>query len=71
MNEMGVSAYRFSLSWPRKFPNGTGGSNLKSLGFHSRLVRELKTISVRYALSLGPSSSCRTGMAFDDRARRR
>ena len=41
MKEMGVNAYRFSISWPRIFPNGVGKPNQKGLDFYSRLVDEL------------------------------
>lgn len=41
MKEMGVKAYRFSISWPRIFPQGTGEPNLKGLDFYNRLVDEL------------------------------
>ena len=41
MKDMGANAYRFSISWPRIFPNGTGQPNPKGLDFYSRLVDEL------------------------------
>lgn len=41
MKSMGVNAYRFSISWPRVFPAGTGAANPKGLDFYSRLVDEL------------------------------
>jgi beta-glucosidase len=41
MKDMGARAYRFSISWPRIFPNGTGQPNPKGLDFYSRLVDEL------------------------------
>ncbi len=46
MREMGVSAYRFSISWPRIFPEGTGQPNPKGLDFYSRLVDELLTAGI-------------------------
>lgn len=37
--EMGLNAYRFSIAWPRIFPDGGGGQpNSKGLDFYSRLV---------------------------------
>src|SRR5262245_54800184 len=33
MEETGVNAYRFSISWPRIFPEGTGTPNPKGLDF--------------------------------------
>src|SRR5215472_10022607 len=41
MKSIGASAYRFSISWPRIFPNGTGQPNAKGLDFYDRLVDEL------------------------------
>lgn len=40
--EIGINAYRFSIAWPRIFPNGTGREpNAKGMDFYSRLVDEL------------------------------
>ncbi len=37
--DMGINAYRFSIAWPRIFPNGRGvAANPKGLDFYSRLV---------------------------------
>jgi beta-glucosidase len=41
MKSIGANAYRFSIAWPRIFPNGTGEPNPKGLDFYSRLVDEL------------------------------
>src|SRR5262249_13512041 len=41
MKDLGATAYRFSTSWPRIFPEGTGQPNAKGLDFYSRLVDEL------------------------------
>ena len=38
---LGARAYRFSISWPRIFPEGTGAPNPKGLDFYSRLADEL------------------------------
>ncbi len=38
MQELGLQAYRFSVSWPRIFPDGTGKLNPKGLDFYDRLV---------------------------------
>src|SRR5262249_52448458 len=42
MKDFGANSYRFSIAWPRIFPEGTGQPNPKGLGFYSRLVDELK-----------------------------
>lgn len=41
MKEMGLKAYRFSISWPRVLPDGTGRINEKGLDFYDKLVDEL------------------------------
>ena len=41
MQSIGVTAYRFSISWPRIFPEGTGRPNAKGLDFYDRLVDAL------------------------------
>ncbi|MFI6455016.1 GH1 family beta-glucosidase [Streptosporangium amethystogenes] len=41
MAELGLGAYRFSISWPRIQPEGHGPVNLKGIDFYSRLVDEL------------------------------
>lgn len=38
MKELGVKAYRFSLSWPRIIPNGTGKVNEQGIAFYNRLI---------------------------------
>ncbi len=41
MKELGLKAYRFSIAWPRIFPEGKGRINTKGLDFYKRLVDEL------------------------------
>jgi beta-glucosidase len=41
MKSLGVKSYRFSIAWPRVFPNGSGSPNPKGLDFYNRLVDEL------------------------------
>ena len=41
MSELGVNAYRFSLSWSRIIPEGTGAVNQKGLDFYRRLLDTL------------------------------
>ncbi len=38
---LGVKAYRFSIAWPRVFPDGSGQPNEKGIAFYERLVDEL------------------------------
>ena len=42
MKDIGATAYRFSVAWPRIFPEGTGQPNAKGLDFYRRLVDELR-----------------------------
>ena len=41
MKELGVKAYRFSISWPRVLPRGKGTVNNAGLDFYKRLIDEL------------------------------
>ncbi len=41
MAELGLNAYRFSISWPRIQPAGSGEANLAGLDFYDRLVDAL------------------------------
>jgi beta-glucosidase len=41
MKRLGITAYRFSISWPRVQPDGTGPVNAAGLDFYDRLVDEL------------------------------
>ncbi|MFX8573842.1 family 1 glycosylhydrolase, partial [Acinetobacter baumannii] len=41
IRDLGCKAYRFSVAWPRVFPEGDGKPNPKGLDFYSRLVDEL------------------------------
>jgi beta-glucosidase len=41
MAGLGVKAYRFSIAWPRIFPDGTGELNRAGLDFYERLVEAL------------------------------
>ena len=60
MQEMGLDAYRFSISWPRVLPDGAKDINQKGLDYYSKLV-DLFAGKKHYTLSnsfpLGYASS--------------
>ncbi|XVE50471.1 hypothetical protein DITRI_Ditri01bG0164700 [Diplodiscus trichospermus] len=41
MKDLGMDAYRFSISWPRIFPNGTGEPNEEGICYYNRLINAL------------------------------
>lgn len=41
MKALGVKGYRFSVAWPRVFPDGVGAPNPKGLDFYNRMLDEL------------------------------
>lgn len=52
MAGLGLSAYRFSLSWSRVQPGGQGKPNTTGLDFYSRLVDELLAKNVQPVVTL-------------------
>jgi len=47
MRQLGVRAYRFSISWPRVMPAGTGTINERGLDFYDRLTDALLEAGIR------------------------
>ncbi len=52
MRELGLTAYRFSVSWSRVLPEGSGRVNRAGLDFYSRLVDELLESGIEPLLTL-------------------
>jgi len=52
LQALGTQVYRFSVSWPRIFPNGTGAMNPKGLDFYRRLIAALQERGIQPALTL-------------------
>ncbi|HEV8657925.1 MAG TPA: GH1 family beta-glucosidase [Thermoanaerobaculia bacterium] len=47
MRDLGLNAYRFSISWSRVLPDGTGRVNERGLDFYRRLVDELHKANIK------------------------
>ncbi|MGC5017620.1 GH1 family beta-glucosidase [Micromonospora sp. DT47] len=52
MAELGLKSYRFSVSWPRVQPGGSGPANQQGLDFYRRLVDELLAHGIEPWLTL-------------------
>ena len=52
MRELGLNAYRFSVSWSRVLPEGRGRVNEKGLDFYRRLVDALLENNIRPLVTL-------------------
>ena len=52
MKELGLKAYRFSVSWSRILPEGTGRVNQAGVDFYSNLVDELLANGIEPLLTL-------------------
>ncbi|KAJ7997451.1 hypothetical protein DPEC_G00229140 [Dallia pectoralis] len=53
LKQLGVSHYRFSLSWSRIFPNGSRGSyNQVGTDYYRTLIRRLKEINVQPVVTI-------------------
>lgn len=52
MKEIGLKSYRFSISWPRLFPNGSGKLNQKGMDFYKRLTHLLLENGIQPAVTL-------------------
>jgi beta-glucosidase len=52
MRDLGLSAYRFSISWSRILPQGTGAVNAAGLAFYDRLVDALLAAGIQPMVTL-------------------
>lgn len=52
MKEMGLKAYRFSIAWPRIYPQGRGEINRAGLAFYTNLIDELKANGIEPLVTL-------------------
>ena len=75
LSDLGVGAYRFSISWPRVLPDGTGPINQAGLDYYRRLVERLnqsgiKPVATVYHWDLPQALEDRGGWARRDTAER-
>jgi beta-glucosidase len=52
MRAMNLMSYRFSISWPRVQPSGSGAVNPKGMDYYSRLVDALREAHIRPFVTL-------------------
>jgi beta-glucosidase len=52
MQELGIQAYRFSISWPRVLPSGRGPANSAGLDFYDQLVDGLLAAGIQPYVTL-------------------
>lgn len=52
MKDMGVTIYRFSVSWPRILPNCNGQVNPKGIAFYNALIDELLLAGIQPVLTM-------------------
>lgn len=52
MKSMGLKAYRFSVSWPRLMPHGTGELNPEGVKFYNDLIDELLKAGIEPYMTL-------------------
>ena len=75
MARLGLKAYRFSIAWPRIFPEGRGAPNTRGLDFYRRLVdellrRDITPVATLYHWDLPQALQDRGGWANRDTAHR-
>ena len=52
MKQLGVTHYRFSLSWARLLPNGTGKINQKAVDHYDRFIDDLLSFGIEPCITL-------------------
>ncbi|XP_042391165.1 beta-glucosidase 31-like [Zingiber officinale] len=52
MHDMGLDAYRFSISWSRVIPNGRGPVNPEGVQYYNNLINELKKYGIEPHVTL-------------------
>ena len=52
MNDAKFNSYRFSISWPRIIPEGTGSINQKGIDFYSKVIDECLKYNIKPFITL-------------------
>ena len=52
IKNMGINAYRFSISWSRVMPTGTGQINYVAIAHYNRFINALLEINVQPVVTL-------------------
>ena len=52
MRELGIKAYRFSVSWPRILPQGRGEVNMEAIRMYRDMIQEMKANGITPYLTL-------------------
>jgi beta-glucosidase len=52
IKELGIKTYRFSISWPRIFPEGTGAVNEAGVLFYRKVLQCLRENGIKAAVTL-------------------
>ena len=52
MREIGIDSYRFSIAWPRLFPNGDATRNQAGFDFYNRLINALIAANIEPVITL-------------------
>lgn len=52
MLQMGVDAYRFSISWPRLYPEGRGRLNKRGVAYYNNLIDSLVEVGIEPYITL-------------------
>jgi beta-glucosidase len=52
VKELGIKTYRFSISWPRIFPEGTGAVNEAGIAFYRKVLKSLRDNGIKSAVTM-------------------
>ncbi|KAI5054430.1 hypothetical protein GOP47_0030676 [Adiantum capillus-veneris] len=50
--DMGMNSFRFSIAWPRMFPNGTGEVNTLAVDHYNKVIDKLMDAGIEPSVTL-------------------